>query len=102
MGWQVVIAASARTDLEEIVRFVARHNADAAARLGFELITRAERVAEFPELGRVVPEFGRPGLREVVCRSYRIIYRLRVEHRHVEIVRFWHGARGFPRVPNHK
>ena len=100
MGWQVIIGPSARSDLAEIVRYIAAHNSDAAARLGFELITRAEGLASFPEMGRVVPEFRQPDLREIVCRSYRIIYRVQRERQRIEIVRFWHGARGFPHIPS--
>ena len=69
MGWKVVIAPSAREDVESIVRFIARQNSDAAARVGYELIVRAESLAEFPMMGRVVPEFRRAELRELVCRS---------------------------------
>lgn len=57
MGWQVIIAPSAQADQADIIRYVARHNSDAAVRLGYELITRAESVAAFPEIGRMVPEF---------------------------------------------
>jgi toxin ParE1/3/4 len=99
MGWQVIIAPSAQTDLADIVRYIAQHNSDAAARLGFELINRAESLADFPEMGRQEPEFRQPNLREIICRSYRIIYRLQREKERVQIVRFWHGARGFPHVP---
>ena len=99
MGWQVIIAPSAQTDLADIVRYIAQHNSDAAARLGFELITRAESLADFPEIGRRVPEFRQPNLREIICRSYRIIYRLRRDEQRIDIVRFWHAARGFPRIP---
>jgi plasmid stabilization system protein ParE len=99
MGWKVIIAPSARADLESIVRFITRHNPDAAARVGYELIVRAEGLVNFPEMGRIVPEFNRPDIREVVCRSYRVIYRLRQDRSQVEIVRFWHGARGFPQIP---
>jgi toxin ParE1/3/4 len=80
---------------------VAQHDSDAAARLGFELIARAESVANFPDLGRVVPELKQPNRREVICRSYRIIYRLRRDEQRIDIVRFWRGARGFPQVPGH-
>jgi plasmid stabilization system protein ParE len=100
MGWKVIIAPSARADLESIVRFIARENRDAAARIGYELIVRAEGLAAFPEMGRVVPEFKQPDLREIVCRSYRIIHRLRREQQRIEIVRFWHGSRGLPRIPH--
>jgi toxin ParE1/3/4 len=100
MGWQVIIAPSAQSDLADIVRYIAQHNSAAAARLGYELITRAESLTQFPEIGRTVPEFRRPDLREIICRSYRIIYRLKREGQRIEIVRFWHGARGFPHIPN--
>ena len=99
MGWKIIIAPSAQADLADIVCYVAQHNSDAAARLGYELITRAENLASFPEIGRIVPEFKRPNLREVICRSYRIIYRLQRDEQRLDIVRFWHAARGFPRIP---
>ena len=99
MGWKVIISPSARADLEGIVRYVAAHNTDAAARIGYELITRAENLANFPEMGRVVPEFNRADLREVICRSYRVIHRLRRREQRIDIVRFWHGARGVPYIP---
>jgi plasmid stabilization system protein ParE len=54
MGWKIIIAPSAQSDLADIVRYIARHNSDAAARLGYELITRAENLADFPEIGRIV------------------------------------------------
>jgi plasmid stabilization system protein ParE len=63
MGWRVTIAPSAQMDLANIVRYISQHNPDAAARLGFELITRAERLADFPEIDRIVPEFRQTNLR---------------------------------------
>lgn len=99
MGWKVIVAPSAQADLESIVRYIAAHNADAAGRVGYELVVRAEGLGTFPEMGRVVPEFKKPDLREIVCRSYRIIYRLRHSIQQVEVVRFWHSARGFPVIP---
>ena len=38
-------------------------------------------------------------IREIIFKSYRIVYRLNHESRIVEVVRFWHGARGTPDVP---
>lgn len=99
MGWKVILSPSALADLEDIVRYIARHNPEAAARMGNALIARAEGLANFPEMGRMVPEFRRPELREVIHGSYRVIYRLRREGQALEIVRFWHAARGFPHIP---
>lgn len=99
MGAKIIIAPSARTDLRAIVEFVALHDPVAAERLGFALIARAESLAQFPQRGRVVPEYRDPLLREVLHLSYRVIYRLKDEDQTVEVVRFWHAARGFPRIP---
>jgi plasmid stabilization system protein ParE len=70
-----------------------------ASEWGNQLLDAALSLTAFPERGRVVPEFRRPQLREIVFRSYRIIYRTSSRDNSVEIVRFWHGARGFPQIP---
>lgn len=99
MGWKVVIAPSAARNLENIVAFIARDNPDAAERLGFRLIAKAELLAGFPQMGRIIPEFGKSDLREIIHRSYRIMYRVNAQQQVVEVIRYWHAARGFPLVP---
>ena len=99
MGWKVVVSPHADSDLENIVTYIARHNSQAAARVGYALIARAELLTQFPEMGRVVPEFGQSNLREIVYNSYRIIYRVKSTDQLIEIVRFWHAARGLPHIP---
>jgi len=41
------------------------------------IVQGVERLASFPESGRVVPERNDPQLREVIVRPYRVVYRLR-------------------------
>jgi len=41
-----------------------------------EIIEKAERIVDFPEQGRVVPEDGRANVREILYKSHRIIYRI--------------------------
>jgi plasmid stabilization system protein ParE len=67
--------------------------------MGNQLVDAALSLKKLSARGRIVPEFRRPELREVIFRSYRIIYRINDADKIVEIVRFWHGARGFPRLP---
>jgi len=38
------------------------------------LVERLELLKELPEQGRLVPEWGAPGIREVIHSPYRIIY----------------------------
>jgi plasmid stabilization system protein ParE len=99
MDFKVFLSDKALTDLERIVAYIAPHNAVAAGQMGNQLLDAALSLRNFPERGRVVPEFRRPELREIIFRSYRIIYRTNIPDQSLEIVRFWHGARGFPHIP---
>ena len=99
MDFKVFLSPQALTDLERVVTYVALDDAAAATRVGNQLLNAALSLATFPERGRVVPEFRRPELREIVLRSYRIIYRVNERELGLEIVRFWHAARGFPQIP---
>lgn len=47
-------------------------------------------------MGRTVPEFDRPLLRELIHPPFRIVYRL--EPKRVRIVRVWRSERLLPRL----
>jgi plasmid stabilization system protein ParE len=98
MDYKVIIAPRAILDLEEIVRYVAQENPVAALRLGFALIEKTKALAHCPELGRVVPEFADPSIRELILKPYRIVYRLDSAQKIIGVARFWHAARGWPEL----
>lgn len=81
-------------DLEAIRDYVARDSAKYATLLVERLVASLDRVALFPEIGRTVPEYQRPDIRELVLGSYRVVYRLRSGQ--VEVLTVFHGARLFP------
>jgi toxin ParE1/3/4 len=98
MDYRVVFSPSARRDLRDIVRYISDDAPDRALSFGEFLIHNANQLGQFPEIGREVPEFGRPELREIIVRSYRVIYRVSHAAGSVEVVRFWHAARGTPKT----
>jgi|GEM_PF-7040684 len=49
-------------------------------------------------LAEIVPEFEDPFIREIVVRSYRVVYRLDNSRHLVEVIRFWHAARDTPDI----
>lgn len=81
----------ARNDLRDIHDFIARDSPRAAEALVERVLTAMERLAVFPESGRVVPEFPALGYREIIVSSYRVLYRL--ESNTVWIVAVVHGRR---------
>jgi len=99
MDFKIFLSNEALNDLEGIVLYIAPQN-PGAGRANRQPITRRGVVAEH-SLGTRSrgAEFRRPELREIIFRSYRIIYRVSSPDQSVEIVRFWHAARGFPQIP---
>jgi plasmid stabilization system protein ParE len=98
MDYQVVLSPSARADVRDIVRYISFDAPDRALQFGLFLISRTQLLAQSPELGRVVPELQNSSIREIVVRSYRVVYRLDHSRRLVEVIRFWHAARGTPAI----
>jgi len=98
MAFQMIWAPSARLDLKDLAAFIAEDSPSAAEHFVKILFEVVERLADFPESGRVVPEFGDPDIREVIRKPYRVIYRVDRAKGAVQIVRVWHAARGIPDV----
>lgn len=98
MANQIVWSRQALEDLRDIVFYISQDNPDRAASFSIELISKTEHLQQHPELGRVVPEFLTHSIREVIHRSYRIVYQVRTDKNDIAILRIWHGARGIPEI----
>lgn len=98
MDFKVILAPRAAQDLQEIVRYISFDNPIRAESFGRELIGKTRLLASFPEMGRVVPEVNDPSVREIIHKTYRIVYRVRQQEHRIEVSRFWHGARGTPNL----
>ncbi|RJP32213.1 MAG: type II toxin-antitoxin system RelE/ParE family toxin [Candidatus Omnitrophota bacterium] len=96
MAFKLIWSPTAKFDLKDITAFIAKDSASAAKRFVKNLLQAVERLADFPESGRIVPEFNDPVIREVIRKPCRIVYRVDIENRIVEIARIWHAARGAP------
>ncbi len=100
MAFKIIWSEQARDDLQAIVLFIAQDNPPVAASFGYLLMSKVDVLAQFPQFGRVVPEENDETVREIIFRSYRIIYKVLAEKQIVAIARIWHGARGEPEIPN--
>ena len=96
MGCKVIFSPQAIADLEAAVRFIAEDNPVAAVRVGNALIDRVAILENFPMIGAIYPK--RSGVRKLVSRPYLIFYRFREMENIVDILRYWHGARGAPEI----
>jgi toxin ParE1/3/4 len=88
---QVRWSLTAGNDLQDIEDFIARDSVFHAITFVDRIVESAETLLKTPQIGRIVPEFNRPDLREVIFRGYRIVYLLRNDE--VLILRVVHEAR---------
>lgn len=81
-------------DLEEIDAYIAADDPIAAERWVEGLLAGARRAGELPMSGRQVPELGREDVREILKRSYRIVYRILDDR--VQVLTVFEGHRRLP------
>ena len=85
----------AREDLSNIRAYITEQSPNYAALVVERVVSATDRLAQFPESGRAVPEFAHPDVREVIYRPYRIVYRL-VGRDEVHVLTVHHSARPLP------
>ena len=74
---KIVWSPLALERIEDIAQYISEDNPQAAAQWVEDLFAAVERLTEFPESGRVVPEVKSRRIREVIFGTYRVIYSLR-------------------------
>ncbi len=60
--------------LEEIFRYISIDNHSAAKKFVDKIFSKIEKLTEYPQRGRKVPEANREEIREVFLGEYKIIY----------------------------
>ena len=62
--------------LNEIEDFIAQDNPTKAIEFINFLIDKTKLISKNPQIGRIVPEFSRPEIRELIVKNYRVVYRI--------------------------
>jgi toxin ParE1/3/4 len=81
-------------DLEQIHAYITADTPRYADVVAARIVQAFERLEDFPQSGRVVPELARDDVRELIQGAYRLVYQLRGDR--AEILAIHHGARRFP------
>src|SRR5271156_5890157 len=99
MAHEIVWAAPATAQLEEGITYLTERNPTAADRIANEILLRIELLKTSPLMGSVYPANPPGRYRKVVVGGYRIFYRVKPQHRQVEILAVRHGSRRDPKLP---
>ncbi len=63
--------------VREIASYIALDKPSVALQWAEKIFNSVERLAEFPDSGRIVPEINRNEIREIVLGNYRVIYKVK-------------------------
>lgn len=88
---KIIWTEPALSDLESILEYIRKDSEYYASRFIGRIIESAERLVEFPEMGRYVPEAEKEeNIRELLFHNYRIMYR--AEYGRILILTVIHSA----------
>jgi toxin ParE1/3/4 len=82
--------------LAEVCEYISRDSEHYAKLFAQRIFAAAEMLTRFPESGRIVPEYDRRDLRELLFQNYGIVYRIKGDV--VQIATVVHGARLLPDI----
>jgi plasmid stabilization system protein ParE len=98
MDYQIVITPEAQYDFREVWNYISRDSYLAADRFTTLLSSKTKILGPHPEIGRIVPEFGNRGIREIIDKNYRVVYIVDSLKKQILILCYWNAARGFPDI----
>jgi len=85
-------AESAFNDLADIQAYYLEQGAPAIGdKFVAEIIAHVEMLEDHPEIGRIVPEYAEPKIRELIHPPFRIVYWLDIET--INVIRVWRSER---------
>lgn len=87
---RILFTPTGRRQFLDALAYIYLDNPSAAMRFRQKTEKTLSRLGEFPESGRLLPEFPDLPFREVIVRPYRFFYR--IKDKTVWIVAVWHGA----------
>jgi toxin ParE1/3/4 len=96
----IVWSLQAEDDLTDIASYISADSEHYATVFVMDVLEAIDHLADFPLMGRVVPEFNDSYIRELPLGSYGIVYRV-LDSSTVEIATIYHGARLLPLDPPH-
>ncbi|MBI5605666.1 MAG: type II toxin-antitoxin system RelE/ParE family toxin [Deltaproteobacteria bacterium] len=93
---KVRFTPSARTQFFSALSYIQRDKPTAAVSFRDRAERILRRLEDFPESGRIIPEFPELPYREVIISPHRFFYKIKTEV--IWIVAVWHGAQ-LPKKP---
>ena len=88
----IELKQNAREDLEQIRKYISKDSIYYADKTIEEIVKKTKNLETFPYMGRKIPEFDNTNFRELIYKSYRILYKV---NSNIYILNVFHHSRDF-------
>jgi len=87
---QIEYEQEAREDITNIREYISRNSIYYANKTVKEIIEKIKYLSMFPYMGRKIPEYNNTNLREIIYKSYRILYKVNFN---IYVLNIFHHSR---------
>lgn len=85
---EVIFTDRFLTRVEECTDYIALDDIPTAVKWAEGVFKHCEQLSTQPESGRMVPEFNRPEIKEIIHGNYRLVYELKSNR--IDMLTIWH------------
>jgi len=89
---KIILSRVALTDLKQIKDFISKNSLYYADVFTKKLTNSIRKLIDFPNIGRIVPEYDNINIKEIIYQNYRIIYKIK-DNSIIYVISIIHGAR---------
>jgi toxin ParE1/3/4 len=100
VDYEIAWTEPAVADVDRILAFIAEQNPPAAEKLRDEILGSVKILQTFPNIGPIYRPDRWAATHQIVCKPYRVFYRVDEAARRVEILTVRHGSRAEPELPD--
>jgi toxin ParE1/3/4 len=90
---KIYFTTRAKSDMAEIVEYISQDNPQAAKKWANAIFDSVNGLDDFPEIGRIVPEYAEDTIREIIIGQYRIVYKINQPQKEIYIITVHHSRR---------
>ncbi len=91
---EVIFTDRFLTRVEECIDYIALDDVPTAIKWAEGVFKHCEQLSAQPESGRMVPEFKRAEIKELIHGNYRLVYELKFNR--IDMLTIWHVRQSLP------
>ena len=90
---KILFTTRSKSDIAETVVFISQDDPQAAKKWADSIFESVKALQDFPESGRIVPEYSEDTIREIIKGQYRIVYKINPHKEEIYIISVHHSKR---------